>query len=393
MNLEHYFDYNATTPVDSRVLEEMIPWFSRDFANPSSFYSAASAARRAIEEARSRMAALIGSRSDEILFTMGGTEADNLALLGCVHPETAAGDPHIITSAVEHPAVLNVCRALEKRGMSLTVLPVDSEGRVNPEELRKALTPRTVLVSIMHANNETGTIQPVRELASLAHEKGALFHTDAIQTVGRIPVDVEELGVDLMSVSAHKMYGPKGMGALFRRRGVKLKPLMWGGGHESGLRSGTENVPGIVGMGRAAEIAREEMQDVMENVASLRDRLYLGIVERIPELLFNGSRKHGLFNTLNVSIRHIEGEAVLAMLDAEGFALASGSACSSKSLDPSHVLSAIGRNHADAHGSLRFSLGRHSTAAGVDALLDVLPPVVKRLRAISPFGKPAGRGR
>ena len=391
--MERYFDYNATTPVDARVLEEMTPWFCHEFANPSSFYSSASVARRALEKARSRVAALLGCRSDEIVFTMGGTEADNLALLGCVNSQASEGPLHVITSAIEHPAVLNTCRALEKRGVNLTVLPVDSEGRVNTEDLRDALTSSTVLVSIMHANNETGAIQPIRELAALTHEKGALFHCDAVQTVGRIPVDVEDLGVDLLSASAHKMYGPKGVGVLFRRRGVRLTPLVWGGGHESGLRSGTENVPGIIGMGRAAEIAREEMHEVMRAVTPLRDRLYKGMVERIPDLLFNGSREHGLFNTLNVSVRHIEGEAILALLDGEGFALASGSACSSKSLDPSHVLTAIGRNHADAHGSLRFSLGRHSSAAGVDALLDLLPPVVKRLRAISPFGKPAVRGR
>ena len=392
MNLERYFDYNATTPVDHRVMQDMEEWFCREFANPSAFYGAAVAARSAVEEARSRVAALIGARPDEIIFTMGGTESDNLAIAGSIKTPDSAASPHIITSAVEHPAVLNACRALENRGVRLTVLPVDAEGRVDPDDLRKAISPATVLVSIMYANNEIGTIQPIRELAAVAREAGVLFHTDAIQTTGRIPMDVKELGVDLLSLSAHKMYGPKGIGAMYRRKGLRLTPLVWGGGHESGLRSGTENVPGIVGLGRAAQIARQEMDELAARITPIRDRLHRGLFERIPELLLNGSLTHGLYNTLNVSVRHIEGEAILAFLDGEGFALASGSACSSKSLEPSPVLTAIGRSHADAHGSLRFSLGRHSSEAGVDALLDALPPVVARLRSMSPFGKSGGPG-
>ncbi len=388
MNLERYFDYNATTPVDERVLDAMLPWFNQNFSNPSSFYRSAAESRAAIEEARAHVAALVGASPGEIVFTMGGTESDNLAILG-IAEAAGDGEKHIITSAVEHPAVLNSVLMLKSRGLKVTVLPVDGKGYVDPGDLRRSLRPETILVSIMVANNEIGTLQPMDELAAVAREANVPFHTDAIQAAGKIPLNVRKTGIDLLSLSGHKMYGPKGVGALYRRKGLLLKPQIAGGGHESGLRSGTENVPGIVGLGRAARIAAEEMSGVERQVRPLRDRLLKGLEDRVPDIMVNGDPVNGLFNTVNVSFRHIEGESILAFLDQDEFSLSSGSACSSHSLDPSPVMMAIGRSHAEAHGSIRFSLGRFSTSAAVDALLEALPPVIARLRAMSPFGKEA----
>ena len=380
---EYYLDYNATTPVDPGVLEEMTSYFNRQFHNPSSFYRKAGEANQAVETARKRVADLVNSDIGNIYFTSGGTESDNLAILGAVRKNGRKG--HIITSKIEHPAVLNVCKYLEKNGFEVTYLPVDANGLVAPDDLKKSIKDSTMLVSIMHSNNEIGTIQPLKRLIGIAHERGVLFHTDAVQAVGKIPIDVKDLDIDLMSFSGHKFYGPKGIGGLYKKKDVKLEPLVQGGGHERGLRAGTENVPGIVGLGKAAQLAMEGMAQVERKIRPLRDRLQKRIIETIPESIVNGDTSERLFNTLNVSIKYIEGEAILGFLDAEGLALSSGSACSSKSLDPSHVLLAIGLKHEDAHGSLRISLGKFNEAEDVDKLIEVLPPVVERLRSMSPF--------
>lgn len=383
---EKYFDYNATTPTDPRVLKSMEPFFCENFHNPSSFYRDAASAGYAIEKSREQISQLINCRQDEIIFTSGGTESDNLAIQGVVRALKSKGN-HIITSQIEHPAVLETFKYLAGGGMDVTFLPVDSDGLVDPDVLAKSIKKGTVLISIMHANNETGTIQPLKELIQVAHRRGILFHTDAVQSTGKIPVDVKDLDVDLLSFSSHKIYGPKGMGVLYKRKGLKLEPLLFGGGHEYGLRAGTENVSGIVGLGTAAELIHKEMAGESARLTKLRDRIQAGIQNGITEIVFNGSLERRLFNTINVSIRYIEGESILAMLDQKDFALSSGSACSSKSLDPSHVLLALGLSHEDAHGSLRISLGKYNTSAGGDALIEVLPGIVERLRSISPFWK------
>jgi len=386
MNIKFYFDYNATTPLDPRVLEAMSPFLGERFHNPSSFYRQAGEARAALDTAREKVARLINAHPDEIFFTGSGTESDNLAVLGSVR-KAGEKDGRVVTSAIEHPAVLKCCEHLESGGVSVTYLSVDRVGRIDPGSLEEALDGSTRLVTLMTANNEIGTIQDIGRLAAIAHGRGALFHTDAVQAVGKIPVDVRALDVDLLSFSGHKIYGPKGVGVLYKKKGVKIDPLIFGGGHERGLRSGTENVPGIVGVGRAAELAAEEMVAEGAKLKPMRDRLQRGLLQRIPDILINGDTDARLVNTLNVSIRHIEGESILAMLDSEGFALSSGSACSSKSLEPSHVLLALGLTHEDAHGSLRFSLGRYNTDGDVSHLLEALPPVVERLRSMSPFWK------
>jgi len=385
MELKNYFDYNATTPVDPRVVEAMRPFFTENFHNPSSFYSQAGEALNAIEIAREQAAKLLNARPDEIFFTSGGTESDNLAIQGVASMYKEKGN-HIITSAIEHPAVLKTCQFLaKKKGFEVTYLPVDEKGYVSPKELKESIKDTTILVTIMHANNEIGTLQPLKALAEIAHSRGVYFHTDAVQSTGKIPVDVKDLGVDMLSFSSHKIYGPKGMGVLYIKKGVKIDPLLFGGGHEHGLRAGTENVTGIVGIGKAAEIALAEMREEEKKLRPLRDRLKKMILETIPDVLVNGDPENGLYNTLNVSIRHIEGESILALLDGNGFALSSGSACSSKSLDPSHVLLAIGLKHEDAHGSLRISLGKYNSEDAVNSLLETLPVVVQRLRSMSPF--------
>lgn len=385
MELKNYFDYNATTPVDPRVIEAMQPFFFENFHNPSSFYSKAGEALHAIEAAREQAAKLLNAQPDEIFFTSGGTESDNLAIQGVASMYKEKGN-HIITSAIEHPAVLKTCQFLaKKKGFEVTYLPVDAKGYVSPKELEESIKDNTILVTIMHANNEIGTLQPLKALAEIAHSRGVYFHTDAVQSTGKIPVNVKDLGVDMLSFSSHKIYGPKGMGVLYIKKGVKIDPLLFGGGHEHGLRAGTENVTGIVGIGKAAEIALAEMGAEEKKLRPLRDHLKKGILETIPDVLVNGDPENGLYNTLNVSIRHIEGESILAMLDGSGFALSSGSACSSKSLDPSHVLLAIGLKHEDAHGSLRISLGKYNSEDAVNSLLETLPPVVQRLRSMSPF--------
>jgi cysteine desulfurase len=379
-----YFDYNATTPVDSRVLSEMKPFFSEIFHNPSSFYRLAGEARYKVEKSRKQIADLIHCQAEEIYFTSGGTESDNMAIMGVAHHDKIRGN-HIITSEIEHPAVLNTCKYLEQTGYDVTYLKVDSTGRVDPDDLKKQITSKTVLISIMHANNEIGIIQPIKELCEIAHEKEVIFHTDAVQSSGKISVDVVKLGVDMLSLSSHKIYGPKGVGVLFKNRNVKIEPISFGGGHEKGLRSGTENVPGIVGMGKAAELAKEEMDSEAHRIKPMRDRLQKELLIRIPDILINGDTQKRLYNTLNISVRHIEGEAMLALLDQDGFCLSSASACSSKSSAPSHVLTAIGLSPEDAQGSLRISLGRYNTDRDIDRLLRVFPVVVEGLRKISPF--------
>lgn len=384
MNIKHYFDYNATTPVDPRVVEAMQPFYFEKFHNPSSFYREAGEANAAVDNAREQAAGLIGAVPREIIFTGGGTESDNLAIMGMVSKLRDKGK-HIITSTIEHPAVLKSCEFLAKHGYEITYLPVNEKGFVDPRDLKDNLTDATILVSIMHANNEIGTIQPIKELAAIAHERDVLFHTDAVQSTGKIPMDVKDLGVDLLTYSGHKLYGPKGVGVLYKRRGLKIDPIIFGGGHENGMRGGTENVPGIVGLGKAAELAQAEMAEEEAKLRPWRDKIQKVIGETIPEIIINGDAEPRLYNTLNVTTKYIEGESILAMLDGEEFCLSSGSACSSKSLDPSHVLLAIGLKHEDAHGSLRISLGKYNTEQDVDNLLEALPPIVQRLRQISPF--------
>lgn len=386
MRVKYYFDYNATTPVDPLVLEEMSPYFSERFHNPSSFYRNAAEAHHAMEIARERIANLINARKEEIFFTGSGTESDNLAIQGTVKQLKTKGN-HIITSQIEHPAVLNCCRYLEKEGFEVTYLPVDKNGLLDPDDLKKNIKESTILISIMFANNEIGTIQPVKELAEISADRGKIFHTDAVQIVGKYVIDVKKLNLDMLSFSGHKIYGPKGIGVLYKKKSMKIQPIIFGGGHERGLRSGTENVPAIVGVGKAVEMASLEMKEKESKIKPLRDRIQKEILEKIPEVMINGDTDKRLYNTLNLSIKYIEGESILAYLDQHEIALSSGSACSTKSLEPSHVLLALGLKHEDAHGSLRISLGKYNTQNDIDKLLEVLPPIVNRLRDMSPFWK------
>lgn len=379
-----YMDYNATTPTDERVLEEMLPFFKDIYGNPSSIYSLAQRAKKAIDEAREKLATLLNADPKEIIFTSGGTEADNWAIKGIAYANQDRGK-HIITSQIEHHAVLNTCKFLEKQGFRVTYLPVDRYGVVDLDVLKQSITPETILISIMFANNEVGTIQPIKEIAEIAKKQGIYFHTDAVQAVGKIAVDVEELGVDLLSLSAHKFYGPKGIGALYVRRGVKIVPLLHGGEQERGRRAGTENVPGIVGLGKAAEIAGKEMEEEERRVKILRDKLEKKLVEKIPEIIVNGHPQKRLYNTLSICVKYVEGESMLINLDKEGICASSGSACTSSSLEPSHVLLAMGIPPEIAHGSLRFSLGKFNGEADVEKVSEVLPKIVEDLRKISPF--------
>ena len=379
MNTAGYFDYNATTPLDPRVLAEMMPFFNDRFANPSSAYRQGCDALGAIETARRRVARLINADPSEIFFTSGGTEADNLAIFGMARRHGQKGK-HLITSAIEHKAVLNPCRQLEKEGFVLTVLPVDGSGLVDPDDLRRAISKETILISIMQASNETGIIQPIRELAALAREHGVLFHTDAVQTVGKIAVDTAELGVDLLSLSAHKIYGPKGTGALYIRRDIAIAPLLYGGGQESKRRPGTENVAGIVGLGKAAEICMNEMRDDAQRLGQMRDRLEKELRALFPKIRVNGSGSLRTANTLNVSFPGCDGGVLVAFLDASGLALSSGSACSAKLRAPSPVLLAMGRSEEEAVEGLRISLGRFSSDADLEKLLTALPRAVRQLQ-------------
>jgi cysteine desulfurase len=381
-----YLDYAATTPADPAVVQAMIPYFHDAFGNPSAIYSYGQEAKSAIEKARSSVASLIGARDEEIVFTSGGTEADNFALKGVAFANQKKGN-HIITSAIEHHAVLESCKFLGKMGFKITYLPVDKYGLVDPDQVKKAITDKTILISIMHANNEIGTIQPIAEISKIAREAGIYLHTDAVQTAGHIPTDVNELGVDLLSMSAHKLYGPKGVGALYIKKGTKLVTFMHGGGQERGRRASTENVPGIVGFGKAAELVQPELNKEMERVTGLRDKLIAGILKQIDHIHLNGHPVKRLPNNVNISVEFVEGESMCLNMDMAGICASTGSACSSASLEASHVLLATGLDPVQAHGSLRFTLGKWTTNEEIDKVLEILPRIVTKLRAMSPLVK------
>jgi len=379
-----YMDNAATTSVRPEVLEAMMPYFTQYFGNASSIHTFGRAARRALENARKQVAAALGCEPREVYFTAGGSESDNWAIRCAVEAKKSKGK-HIITSAIEHHAVLHTCEYMEKQGYEVTYLPVDEFGRVSVESVKNAIRPDTVLITIMAANNEIGTLQPVAEIGALAKENGILFHTDAVQAVGAVPVDVNAWNVDMLSLSGHKLHAPKGVGALYVRKGIRISNLIYGGAQERGLRAGTENLPGIVGLGKAIELAAAELPEYAERVTALRDKLIDGILEKIPDVCLNGHRTERLPGNVNVSIRYVEGEALLMRLDLAGVAASSGSACTSGSLDPSHVLLAIGLPHEIAHGSLRLSLGNDTTEEEIDYVLEKLPEIVENLRAMSPL--------
>lgn len=380
-----YLDHAAGRPVDERVLEAMLPYFTQKYGNPSTIHTPGNEAREAIEEARGKVAELVGAaKKEEIIFTSGATESNNLALKGAALRNRDRGN-HIITSSIEHMSVINTCKELSKQGFEVTYLPVDRYGIVDLEALKRELTDRTILVSIMYANGEIGTIEPIKEISEIVHERGALLHVDAVPAVGQVPIDVVAEGIDLLSISSNDIYGPKGVGALYLRSGVRIVPIIQGGGQERGLRSGTENLPGIVGMGKAAEIAKAEMEAEARRLTRLRDRLISGILEKIPVSFLNGHPTKRLPNNVNVRFSYIEGEALILSLDMEGVACSSGSACTSKTLEPSHVLLATGLKHEEAHGSLLFTLGKQNNEEDVDYVLNLLPGIVKRLRVMSPL--------
>jgi cysteine desulfurase len=389
-----YLDYNATTPVEPQVLDAMLPYFSADFANASSIHTPGQRARAAVETAREQVAALIGARPQEIVFTSGGTESDNHAIFGVLNSHMAqpvlavhSSPPrpaHIITTSTEHEAVLNACQALEKQGVSVTYLPVDREGLIDPESVRRVIRPETALIAVMHANNELGTIQPLEEIGRIAKKHKIYFHTDAVQSAGKTPINVNALNVDLLSLSGHKLYAPKGVGALYVRSGTRLRQLLYGGHHQRGFRPGTENVAGIVGLGKAAEIARNSLASDAQQVSTLRDKLECGLVEQVHQVRVNGGSAPRTPNTTNVMFAGIEGEALVIALDLKGLACSVGAACSSGAIEPSHVLTAISLSQEEAKSSLRFSLGRHTTESEIAFALEVIPAAVAQLRALSP---------
>ena len=379
-----YLDNNATTRLDPRVRDVMLPFYLEDFGNASSVHGYGQRARAAVEEARQQVAHLIGAQPREIVFTSGGTESDNTALRGVATYNRSRGN-HIITTSIEHPAVLRSCEQLEKEGYRVSYIPVDSEGMLRLDKLTGAINDHTILISVMHANNEIGCIQPIQEIARLANERKIIFHTDAVQSVGKIPVDVKELGVDLLCLSAHKLHGPKGMGALYVRRGVRLNALLFGGSHERNRRAGTENVPGVMGLGKACELAEQGLEDFNTRVQGLRDQLEEGILRQVPEMVVNGTRAHRMPHVSNLSFRYLEGEGLLISLDFQGVAVSTGSACSSGSLEPSHVLSEIGRDSDLAHAAIRFSLSHMTTDEEIDYVLGILPGIVERMREMSPL--------
>jgi cysteine desulfurase len=387
-----YLDYNATTPVAPEVLAAMLPYFREEFGNANSIHTFGQHARGAIEQARERVAALLGARSSEIAFTSGGTESNNHAIFGVVG--AVPGDrKHVITSVIEHNAVLDVVRELERRGVSATFLPVNREGLVDPEDVRRATRPETVLITLMLANNEIGTLEPIEEIGKIAAEKGIILHSDAVQGVGKVPVDVHKLGVHLLSLSAHKLYGPKGVGALYIRKGTRLEPLMYGGHHERDRRPGTENVAGIVGLGAAAELALARLNQDGERIAAMRDRLEKGLLGRVPHASINGWGAPRTPNTTNVTFPFVEGEAMVIALDLKGIACSTGAACSSGAVEPSHVLTAIGLSREDARATIRFSLGHQTTGEEIDYALETIPPVIERLRELSPTYRKAAAAR
>ena len=380
-----YMDYSATTYVKPEVLDAMMPFFTEKFGNPSSFYGISRETKMAVDNARAQVAKAINCDPNEVYFTGGGSEADNWAIKGIATAHMKKGN-HIITTKIEHHAVLHTCEFLEKFGFEVTYLDVNEEGFIDLKQLESAITDKTILVSIMFANNEIGTIQPIREIGAICREKKVLFHTDAVQAIGSVPVDVKEMNIDLLSLAGHKLYGPKGIGALYIRKGVRIDNLIHGGGQERGRRAGTENIPGVVGLGKAIEIATENIEENRARLTVLRDKLIDGVLERIPYARLNGPRgDKRLPGNSNISFEFIEGESILLSLDFEGICASSGSACTSGSLDPSHVLLAIGLPHEKAHGSLRTTLGAASTEEDVKKLLNELPPIIERLRNMSPL--------
>jgi cysteine desulfurase len=381
-----YMDHSATTPVAPEVMEAMLPYFSEKFGNASSLHSFGLEAKEALEESREKVAGLLGAKPEEIIFTSGGTESDNLALKGIARKNQKSGK-HIITTRVEHPAILECCRRLEKEGFEVTYLPVTNEGLVDIATLESAIRSDTILISVMHANNEVGTIQPLEEIGRLAAEKDIYLHTDAVQSVGKIPTDVNKLGVDLLSLSAHKLYGPKGVGALYIRKGTRLESIIQGGGHERGLRSGTENIAGIVGLARAAELASQEMASEARRLTDLRDKLARKVLDSVKDAWINGTMKMRLPGNLNFGFKYVEGESLLLFLDSKGISVSTGSACSSHKLEPSHVLLSLGLKPEECHGSLRITLGRSNTMEEVDYAALGIVEAVERFRGISALGR------
>jgi cysteine desulfurase len=378
-------DHSAGMPVDPRVLEAMQPYFNQKYGNPSSLYSWGNEARKAMEDARAKMVALIGAKKpEEVFFTSGGTESNNLAIKGVAYRNKDKGN-HLVTTVIEHMSVINSCKSLMKEGFNVTNVPVDKNGVVDVQSLGEAITDKTTLVSVMYANGEIGTIQPIKEIGEIVHRKGAVLHMDAVAAAGQVPINVEDENIDLMSISSNDMYGPRGVGALYVKTGTRIQPIIHGGGQERGLRSGTENIPAIVGMGKAAEIAITEMKPEGERLVRLRDKLIKDVLASNPSSFLNGHPTQRLPNNVNVRFSYIEGESLILNLDMLGIACSSGSACTSKTLEPSHVLLAIGLKHEEAHGSLLFTLGKQNTEEDVDYVVKALPDIVKRLRAISPL--------
>ena len=379
-----YLDHAATTYVKKEVLDEMMPYFTQNFGNPSSKYKLGNENKNAIELAKDRIAKAIGAKTNEIYFTAGGCEADNWVIKGIAFGNREKGN-HIITTSIEHPAIINSCKFLEKLGFEITYLSVDECGQISLDELKESIRDTTILISVMFANNEIGTIQPITEIAKIANEKNIYFHTDAVQAVGSLRIDVKKLGVTMLSMSGHKFYGPKGIGALYIKEGTKIENLIHGGGQEQGKRAGTENVPAIVGMGKAIELIYADFESRNEKILKLREKLIKGIEERILDVKLNGHRTQRLPGNVNFSFKFIEGEALLLMLNSKGVAGSSGSACSSREKKPSHVLLSIGLDDKVAHGSLRFSIGEENTEEDIDYVLEILPGIVERLREISPL--------
>jgi len=389
-----YLDHNATTAVDPAVLDAMLPYFSADFGNASSIHTFGQRARAAVETAREQVAALLNARPQEIVFTSGGTESDNHAIFGValefltsLNSSTSLTFPHIITTTIEHEAVLNACQALEKQGVAVTYLPVNRQGLIDLDELRRALRPETVLITVMHANNELGAVQPLAEIGRIAAEADVYFHTDAVQSAGKIPVDVKALQLDLLSISGHKFYAPKGIGALFIKGGTRLRQLLYGGHHQRGFRPGTENAAGIVGLGKAAELARLSLEKDAARIVRLRDTLEQGILARVPDSHVNSANVPRTPNTTNILFPGLEGEALIIALDLKGLACSTGAACSSGAVEPSHVLTAIGLPASEARASIRFSLGRHTTESEISSALEIVPAAVAQLRKLSPTYK------
>jgi cysteine desulfurase len=378
-------DHAAGMPVDPRVFEAMKPYFMENYGNPSSSHSFGASAKNALMGSREKVAQLIGAeKPEEVLFTSGGTESNNLAIKGVAYRNKDKGN-HLITTTIEHISVINICKHLQKQGFDITYIPVDKQGTVDPQKIKDAITDKTILISVMYANGEIGTIQPIKEIGKIAHDNKIYFHVDAVAAAGKVPINVEEENIDLLSFSSNDMYGPKGMGALYTKKGTRIQPVMQGGGQERGLRSGTENTPGIVGLGKAAEIAKEEMETESRRLNQLRDRLTKGVLNTIERSYLNGHPTERLPNNANLRFSYIEGESLILGLDMLGIQVSSGSACTSKTLEPSHVLLAIGLAHEEAHGSLVFTMGKQNSEEDVNYVLEVLPGVVKRLRGMSPL--------